>query len=124
MTKLGNAIRARLQELSKTQGWLADELSVSNNAVSKWIGTGKISRANAVAAARLLDMSVEVLLGEGERESAGSNQESADDMLIRVAEMLETYRLAGSADRQRIDLAFREARNNIRATDQAKPGAR
>lgn len=123
MTKLGNAIRARLQELSKTQGWLAAELGVSNNAVSKWIKSGKISRENALAAARLLEVSVEVLLGE-ERDHVTGNGESADDTLIRVTEMLEIYRLAGPADRQRIDLAFREARNNIRAADQVKPGAR
>lgn len=121
---MGNAIRTRLQELSKTQGWLADELGVSNNAVSKWISTGKISRENSVAAARVLEVSVETLLGEVAHGGTPRNEESADEVLARVAEMLETYRLASAADRQRIDLAFREARSNLAAGDKAKPRVR
>jgi plasmid maintenance system antidote protein VapI len=123
MTKLGTVIRARLQELSKTQGWLADELGVSNNAVSKWIATGKISRENSIAAAKVLDMSVEALLGEEMRHDA-RREDSADEMLRRAAEMIEIYRLAGPADRDRIDIAFSEARNNLGAVDQLQPRTR
>jgi len=124
MTKLGTVIRDRLRQLSKTQGWLADELGVSNNAVSKWISTGKISRENSIAAAKVLDMSVEALLGEPPHEGRGQEEESADEILRHVTEMIDTYRLASPTDRERIDLAFREARNNLIGADKLKPRAR
>lgn len=123
MTKLGTTIRTRLQQLSKTQVWLADELGVSNNAVSKWIATGKISRENSIAAAKALDISVDELLGE-ESAGRGQDEDSADEVLRKAAEMLEIYRLASPDDRERIDLAFMEARSNLGTSDQAKPRAR
>lgn len=46
------------------------------------------------------------------------------EFLARAAEMIETYRLASPADRERIDHAFGEARSRIGARDKAKPGAR
>lgn len=76
MGDLGNTIKARLSELDKTQGWLAEQLNVSNNAVSKWISTGKISRVNAVAAARVLSISLESLL---DGASAGASAGAAND---------------------------------------------
>lgn len=51
-------------------------------------------------------------------------EDPAADMLKLVSEMIETYRLASVTDRKRIDLAFREARNNLSASDQAKPRGR
>lgn len=124
MTKLGTTIRSRLSELGKTQGWLADEVGVSNNAVTKWIATGKISRANSVATAKALDLSLEALLGEAEHKDASDDTESADALLSKVAEMIETYRLADPADRDRIDYAFGEARKNLAGSDQSKPRTR
>lgn len=123
MTKLGTTIRARLRQLGKTQVWLADELGVSNNAVSKWIGTGKISRENSIAAARILGMTVEELLGAEPAMHVVPADTAADAMLQRAAEMIETYRLASSEDRERIDLVIDEVRNRIATVDQAKPRA-
>lgn len=122
MNTLGVVIKTRLEKLGKTQGWLAEELGVSNNAVSKWIGTGKISRENSIAAARVLRMSVRELLGE-ESGQAANDALSGDDLLRKAAEMLETYRLAGTVDRNRIDLVFREVRSHL-AVDDAKSRAR
>lgn len=51
--------------MRKTQGWLAEQTDVSDNAVSKWIKTGKISREKAVLVAQALSCSVdELLLGD------------------------------------------------------------
>lgn len=45
-------------------------LELSDNAVSKWIKTGKISRANAVRAAEFLRTTVDFLTGQEDRLSA------------------------------------------------------
>lgn len=34
---LGLRIQNRLQDLNKTQSWLAEKIGISNNAVSKWV---------------------------------------------------------------------------------------
>jgi len=60
---IGIFIKARLKELRKTQGWLAEESGVSNVAVTKWVKSGKISRENAVVVADVLMVSVDKLLG-------------------------------------------------------------
>ena len=70
-----------------------------------------------------------VLSSVGGREaeqapSGGTAPVSEGDMFKAMAEMIETYRLAGPADRERIDLVFREVRHRLTAVDQAKPRAR
>lgn len=62
MSPLGKTITTRLKALGKTQAWLAEEVGVSENAVSKWILSGKVSRANSIKAAAALQMSVAQLL--------------------------------------------------------------
>lgn len=62
-TETGLVIARRLAELEKTQEWLADQVGVSINAVSKWTKTGKISRENAIKVAHQLGLSLNVLLG-------------------------------------------------------------
>lgn len=66
MNALGQSIKLKLSALRKSQGWLAEQAGVSDNAVSKWIKTGKISREKAVLVAQALSCSVDdLLLGEG-----------------------------------------------------------
>lgn len=60
-TELGDYIKTRLKALKRTQGWLAEQADVSNNAVSKWIKTGKISRENFLLIIPLLGGSVPAL---------------------------------------------------------------
>ena len=43
---VAKSVREGLRALGKGQAWLAEELGVSINAVSKWCRTGNISRAN------------------------------------------------------------------------------
>lgn len=75
MNTLGQVIKSKLTDLAKTQAWLAEVTGVSNNAVSKWIKTGKISRENAVLASKALGCSIDDLLmaGGGGSEQLGSS---------------------------------------------------
>lgn len=70
MTKsLGKLIGDRLEELGHTQAWLAEEADVSENAVSKWIRTGKISRENLIKVAQILGLSLDKLGTEENKTS-------------------------------------------------------
>lgn len=55
-------ISAALKRREKTQEWLASELGLSNNAISKWKKTEQISRENAIAVSKLLGISLDKLL--------------------------------------------------------------
>lgn len=63
ISAIGLAIQARLRTLRKTQAWLAEQVGVSTNAVSKWMRSDKISRQNAIRVADALAISVDDLLG-------------------------------------------------------------
>lgn len=56
-SNIGPLIAQRLKEKKKTYAWLAEEVGVSINAVSKWIHTGQITLENAILAARKLEIS-------------------------------------------------------------------
>lgn len=56
---IGQFIRDRLSAIGKTQSWLAEECGVSNNAVTKWIKTGKVSRENLLKILPLLGSKLE-----------------------------------------------------------------
>jgi transcriptional regulator with XRE-family HTH domain len=64
MSPLGKTIKARLKAAGKTQAWLAERVGVSENAVSKWIKSGEISRENIKSAADALGISVAQLLDQ------------------------------------------------------------
>lgn len=64
MSPLGKTIKARLKSLGRTQAWLAEQVGVSTNAVSKWIKTGEISRANIEPVTEALEISVAQLLDQ------------------------------------------------------------
>jgi transcriptional regulator with XRE-family HTH domain len=61
--------------------------------------------------------------GPAAKEASG-DAKAAEDALETISNMVETYRLAGPADRERIDLVFREIRDRLTTVDQAKPRAR
>ena len=61
----GDVIRRALTRLKRTQSWLAEQMNVSDAAVTKWIATGEIARDKLVPLSRLLGISVdEILTGE------------------------------------------------------------
>jgi transcriptional regulator with XRE-family HTH domain len=64
MSPLGKTIKSRLKALGRTQAWLAEQVGVSENAVSKWIKSGEISRENIKPAADALEISVAQLLDQ------------------------------------------------------------
>lgn len=55
-----NEIDAALKRLQKTQEWLAGELDLSNNAITKWKQSGKISRHNAERVSGLLNIPLNI----------------------------------------------------------------
>lgn len=59
---IGKNIKRALKAAGKTQTWLAEQLSVSDNAVSKWIKSGKISRENAMEVAAALKVPIATIL--------------------------------------------------------------
>lgn len=94
-SQLGKIIKDRLGELSKTQEWLAEETSVSKNAVSKWIRDGKISRENAVKVARVLDLTNDqLLLGQPLADVSASNETTLERLDGEEKRLIELYRRA------------------------------
>jgi transcriptional regulator with XRE-family HTH domain len=64
MSPIGKTIKAKLKSKGRTQAWLAEQVGVSENAVSKWIKTGEISRENIKPTADALEISVAQLLDQ------------------------------------------------------------
>lgn len=105
INKIGYVIAAKLRDTQKTQEWLADQVGVSINAVSKWTKEGKISRANAVKVAGALDISINALLGG--MEAAPSEPQSMDLVYVSREEsrLLTRYRECTSDGRKQLMLA-------------------
>jgi SOS-response transcriptional repressor LexA len=87
---IGQLIKDALSRMGKTQAWLAEETGVSNNAVSKWIRTGQISRENIPRVARLTGLYPDELLPQmsapfrPEEERVQYNVETGPDILGSV----------------------------------------
>jgi transcriptional regulator with XRE-family HTH domain len=58
MNQIGQKIKAAIDSKGITQMALAEAVGVSNNAVTKWIKTGKISKANIPKIAKELDLTL------------------------------------------------------------------
>ena len=109
--KIGRMIKAQLQALGKSQEWLAGEVGVSSNAVSKWIKTGKVSRENAVVVADKIGLSVGQLLND---EDAKPKEREPKKMALVYIDPLEVdlvtlYREATKEGRGMIFEAAEEA---------------
>ncbi|RFB73839.1 MULTISPECIES: helix-turn-helix transcriptional regulator [unclassified Herbaspirillum] len=107
---VGTIIKQRLKSLQKTQGWLAEQASVSNTAVSKWIATGNISRAKAKEVAIILQISLDALLSE-DTESEAAPAQSLSLIYVTADEMrmLTSYREASVMGRALIEAAIDSA---------------
>ena len=62
VSEVGQVIRDALRVERRTQAWLAEECGVSENAVSKWIRTGKISRENLARLSKALRLPIDSLV--------------------------------------------------------------
>jgi len=89
---LGNVIKQRLASLGETQEWLAEKCNVSKNAVSKWISTGKISRAKAIVAAQSLGLTVDQLLGQPMSTVSPPAETTLERLDTQEKRLLELYR--------------------------------
>lgn len=89
-TYTGELIARRLLEMDRTQEWLAEKVGVSINAVSKWTRTGKISRENAVLAAKALGITVgELLQEQPEDMKADKNKEPSLQLVYLTDEEMK-----------------------------------
>lgn len=60
---IARKIAQRLRALNQTQVWLAAQVDVSNNAVTKWVKSGQISADKAIKVATALEITLDELLG-------------------------------------------------------------
>ena len=71
---IGKLIKDVLSRKGKTQSWLAEQAGVSDNAVSKWVRTGQISRENIPKVASILDVYSDELLPESSLARSGNTR--------------------------------------------------
>lgn len=109
----GKIIKDRLRDLGRTQGWLAEEVGVSDNAASKWIKGGNISPEKLPAVARLLGLSVDQLLGNDKVPVVPVVIQGEETWLERLTadekEMLELYRTRSREGQLMVKGAIRAA---------------
>jgi plasmid maintenance system antidote protein VapI len=99
MSPIGKVILKELKRLDRTQAWLAEQVGVSENAVSKWIATGKMSRANMAKVAPLLGVSSDQLLNPSETDELDREWRKLSRALkARLIAIVHDIRGAGSED--------------------------
>jgi plasmid maintenance system antidote protein VapI len=108
---VGKIILDRLRAINQTQTWLAEYVGVSNNAVSKWIDSGKISRANAIKVAEALNISTDDLLAVAADTKRDQKAKPLALMYIDEDEirLITQYRESNAMGRALIDAAARSA---------------
>lgn len=111
----GTLIKAALDRLNMRQGKLAEEMGVSDNAVSKWIKTGGVETGRIGKLCSILGIHPSVFIGEwgeaasdAEASSRPASQEAhrddavADDVAKAIAALLRAVKLPvdalGSSD--------------------------
>jgi transcriptional regulator with XRE-family HTH domain len=100
MNESDNLIKARLRDLGKTQGWLAEIAGVSVNAVSKWTKNGPIARENVVAVADALGITADQLL-KGTQPPA---DQRSDLVKLSAIEQRILALYNGADDRGKLDM--------------------
>ena len=102
-SELGSFIIRRLDEEGHTQAWLAEQMGVSDNAVSKWIRSGKISRDNFFKLLDKIGSSGAPYIWDAVAKKAENNHHAVaftdDEKLI-----LEGFRLADESTRRNMVL--------------------
>lgn len=95
---IGSLIKNRLKELGKNQSWLAAEAGVSDNAVSKWIKSGNMSRESIANISKILGIHVGLFVG-----AAASDPEKVKQLYGAIpglspeeSILVESYRAASA----------------------------
>jgi transcriptional regulator with XRE-family HTH domain len=138
-------LRAAREEKGMSKTAFASAVGISNATATDWEksvdsgGIKEISGPKLTRASEVLGIDPHWLLhgkpGTSPRQHSAAEREpisdgtrgaaeAADEVLKTIVDMVETYRLAGPADRERIDLVFREIRHRLGAADKTKPRAR
>lgn len=82
-SRIGRLISLRLKEVGRTQRWLAEQVGVSDNAVSKWVKSGKVGKEHAIEVSRLLGIELSSLLSEQDADLLpSSNTQPAQSEVI------------------------------------------
>lgn len=103
---IGQLIRDQLKALGKTQGWLAEQAGVSDNAVSKWVKNGQISRERIPRVARLLRIDPALLLSDPGVPATALQAAEPSATYGGAVELWKRYQEATPAARAVIDIAL------------------
>jgi phage repressor protein C with HTH and peptisase S24 domain len=91
-------LKSRLSERGLTQEGLAEQIGVSKAAVSGWIKTGKISRANAIKMAQVLNVSTDEVFAALEGKGAVAEERAEYDPKVYVGRIRGARLSAGSGE--------------------------
>lgn len=92
---LGRRVKAKLKEMRKTQSWLAEQLDLSNPAITKWMqGKSDPTLGNLREIAKLLGCSVGYLCGDDENDDVAAIAEMSRHM---TQAHRQYYRKSGTA---------------------------
>ena len=118
VNSVGQLIKDALSRMGKTQAWLAEKVGVSDNAVSKWIRSGQISRENIPMVARLLGLYPDELLPpidwDKQQEPSDKHKYTARNQDER--DLLDGFRAAGPERREDM---LEAARRSIKIAEKA-----
>jgi hypothetical protein len=116
-SELGIYITNRKRDLKVTQDWIAEKMSVSSNAVSKWVKTGKISRENFFLLVDLLGSEGAPYLGNVIDEKNTPVLPLTVTVIKPTTErdkwMADLTQLAGQLDLARLGMLVKEARQLV-----------
>ena len=93
---IGYLIKRRLEDLGKNQSWLAAEAGVSDNAVSKWIKSGNMSRESIANISRILGIPVGLFVGAAasDPEKVKRLYGAIPGLSLEESKLIESYRAA------------------------------
>lgn len=87
---IGLKIKKALNDKGKTQRWLAEQIGVSDFAVTKWIKEGKISRENIGRLAHVLNMSPAEFI-QGAESMSYTHPDPKIKAMMKVMESMTEY---------------------------------
>lgn len=95
---IGYLIKRRLKDLGKNQSWLVAEAKVSDNAVSKWIKSGNMSRESIANISQILGIPVGLFIGASasDPEKVKRLYGAIPGLSLEESRLIESYRAASA----------------------------